>query len=386
MIRYSLFIIYGRNEMRKSHFMRIFLIMTLCVLLFIVSQSQTQQNLPKQELLNNIEILESVLDRIIVPEKGPVHVFGSATKGYYLMNYGVIFHVSSPFFSPGIILSNVGINLKVKRDNYIFVSEEEDEKETGDAKEDIEKLKQSIARFLSDWTSSLSDLKSEEKVTVIVDFNGFQSSFRTGLQPSIHQIKASVLFKEILNYRKGNLSKEAFKNKINYEELRSVDEDILILSNVIQTSLRYPDKGSLLDVSGDVNGFYFNGYGIIFFTDVSIGRSGYAEAFSIYTDALKKGKGRTITLKNIDEKIENSEKDIQKIEQKLIRLISDYGNNAKNVRPNEWFEIAVTFKGIPVNEKYSKGVFKVQKKTIDDYTQQKIEFDDFKKMVRITYY
>jgi hypothetical protein len=56
------------------------------------------------------------------------------------------------------------------------------------------------------------------------------------------------------------------------------------------------------------------------------------------------------------------------------------------LQPNEWIEIAINFKGMPVKDKYSKSILKVQKKNIDDYKREKIKYDQFKKLVKIIYY
>ena len=349
--------------------------------------ARAQQNLPNQELLNNIEIMESVLDRIIAPERGQIHFFSSNTKGYYLMNYGVIFNVGYSLFSRGIISIDLDKRLRVEENKIIIVGSE-DEEDTEDFDREMEKLKKSIVRFLGEWTSALSDLNPDEKVTVIVDFNGFFPTFQSLYAFSTSQLIASVPIKDVANYRRGRITKKEFINKITFDEVKSVDEDISILSNVIQTSLKYGDQKTKLGVSGDVKGIHFKGYGVIFFTDVSfgIGANNYKRALTIYSDALKKDKGRSITVESFSNESEKTEKDVKKLEQKLIHLISNYGHNLRRLQPNEWVEIAINFKGMPVKDKYSKSILKVQKRIIDDYNRERIKFEQFKKMVRIVYY
>ena len=137
---------------------------------------------------------------------------------------------------------------------------------------------------------------------------------------------------------------------------------------------------------GNVKGIHFKGYGVIFFTDISYGANLYTRAWSIYTDAAKKAKGRSLTIKNFSDEEKDMSQNIEKVEQRLINLISNYGHNLRNLQPDEWVEIAINFKGLPVKDKYSRSLLKVRKKVIDDYNRDAIKFDDFKKQVNIIYY
>lgn len=365
----------------------IFIIST-CISYFINSPIQAQQNLPDQELLDDIKILEAVLDKIIAPESEHIHFFSSNTKGYYLVNYGVIFNAGYSLFNRGIISLDFDKRIKLNEKNFVILEAENEEEETKEFDKELEKLKKSIARFLSEWTAALSDLNPDEKVAVIVNFNGFLPTLKNFYDHSAHQLIASVAIKDISNFRRGEIPQKEFYNRIAFDEVKSIDEDISILSNIIQTSLQHTDKKTKLGMAGDVKGIYFKGYGAIFFADISFGPGAdtYSRAFTIYSDALKKGRERAITVESFSDDLERKEKDIEKIEQKLIELISNYGTNLRTLQPEEWVEIAVNFKGIPVKENYSKSILKVQKKTIDDYSRDRIKFDQFKKQVNIIYY
>ena len=82
----------------------------------------------------------------------------------------------------------------------------------------------------------------------------------------------------------------------------------------------------------------------------------------------------------------NRENDLKNFEQKLMRSISNYGHTLRSMQPDEWVELAVSFKGAPVMEKYSKSIIKVKKKSIDDFYRDRINFDQFQKLVQIFYY
>jgi hypothetical protein len=366
------------------------MILILAISMFYVFNGQllAQQNLPSQDLLNSIEIMETVLDKLIMPDKGPFQFFGSNTKGYYLMNYGVIFNVSYSLFNQRMISIDFDKRLQSGKNNYIFVNEE-GEGLSDNYKKEKEELKKAMVKFLGDWTSALNDINPDEKVTIIVDFNGFFPTLRDVYDyDASHQLIVSVPIKEIADYRKGKSTREEFTKRIIFDEAKSVDEDISILSNVIQTSLKHADRKTSLGVSGDVKGIYFKGYGVIFFTDVSfgLGAQAYKRALTIYSDALKKGETRSITVENFSDEPGQTEKDVEKVEQKMIQLVSNYGHNLRTLQPDEWVEIAINFKGVPVKEKFSKSILKVQKKIIDDFKRDRIKFDEFKKRVNIIYY
>ena len=346
-----------------------------------------QQLSPDKEIVDDIEIMETVLDRLLAPEGIQIHFWGSNTRGYYLMNYGVIFNVNYPLMNKEMISINLEKQFELTRKQFLYIDEENnDEDVTRNAAEnfekEIEQLKKSVIRFLGSWTSALTSLNPGEKVTVIVDFNGFAPRFPGAFEASLHQLIASVPVGEIINYRKGKLNDEEFPRRVTFDQVKSIDEDISILSNVIRTSLEHVDSKTAFGISGDVRGIYFKGYGVIFFTDVTMGTN----VFTIYSEALSKAKERSIRIKSDSDLTKGRDQSKDKIEQKLIQLISNYGHTVRNLEPEDWFEIALNFIGFPLDDKYSKSIFKVQKKVIDDYNRGKIEFEQFRKIVQITYY
>lgn len=372
--------------MRKIVNINVYLILILC---FFYPANRTvfaQQSVPNQKLLNDIEIMETILDKLISPEKDHLQFFGATnTKGYYLANYGVIFNLNYSLINQRII--SFGIEKKFRENNLIYIDTDEEHKETtNEFEKELDQLKKSITRFLGTWTSALTELKPDEKIAVIVDFNGFFSNFASEYDVNLRQLVASVPVSDIKDYRKDKISEKEFARRLTFDEIKSGDEDISILANIIETSLAHENKKAELGLSGSVKGIYFKGYGVIFFTDISYGANLYTRAWSFYSEAAKKAKGRSLTYKSLYDEKKDSSKDIEKVEQKLINLISNYGHNLRSLQPDEWVEIAINFKGIPVKDKYSRSIIKVRKKIIDEYNRDNIKFDDFKKRVNIIYY
>jgi len=359
-------------------------ILVFSAVLSLGNLTYSQPNLPGQDLANDIEIMEIVLDKLISPEQGNFPFFGSNTRGYYLANYGVIFDVRYSFLNRGFISFGINQRFQIKENNLIVIDEQKEEKQlTDEVGKDIEKLKKSLVKFLSLWTTALSDLHPDEKVAVIVDFNGFVPSITSAIDFSTHKLVASVPIREIANMRKGSITLSEFEKKVDFDERKSQDEDISIFSKVIQASLEHSDQKMDFGLSGNVKGIYFNGYGAIFFTDVSFG----SNLFTIYSEAFRKGRDHSVSITAPPaDQVAKSVKNLEKVEQKLIQVISNYGHNLKALQPNEWVEIAINFKGIPMKENYSKSILRVQKKFIDEYNRDRLNFDQFKKMVKATYY
>lgn len=368
--------------MKKFACLILFFIFKFSQPYLIIPTIQAQEDIPKQELLSDIKIMETVLDQMISPEQEQIHFWGANAKGYYLKNYGLIFNVNCSF-NRGMMAINLEKRLKIKENNFVIVGKEEGKELNQDSQKEREQLKKSLVKFLGSWTSALSDLSPDEKVTVIVDFNGFIPGFTNDFDFSIHQLIASVAIRDITNYRRGITGDDDFIKKISFDEVKTADEDISILSNVIQTSLEHPDRSFAYGLAGDVKGIYFKGYGVIFFTNVTFG----SKEFTIYSNMFDKAKQEyALTVKDQAERSEQGEKNVRKLEQKLIQLVSNYGHTLRTLQPNEWLEIAVNFKGIPVRDKYSKTILKVQKKIIDDFSRDRIKYDQFKNMVRVIYY
>jgi len=354
---------------------------------FLISYGEetiAQKSRPSTELLDDIDIMETVLDKLIKPSPRHVYFFGSNSKGFYLLDYGVIFNIHHTLSNEGIIEVQLDELLKSRRDNAYIVRNNTEKEKTADYEKEIKQLKKSLSRFLGSYASSIRDLKPSERVSIIVDFNGFVGSFSRSLANTPRQLIASVKMADLKNHRQGKISDENFSQKINFSTINSFDEDISILGNVIKTSLEHPRDSRRFGLSGDVKGIYFKGYGVLFITNVNWGISGMKQLF-----VGDNNKGSfSFSISSNDEKkfIKDTEEDLKKLERKLIRSVSNYGHTLRGVQPNEWVELAINFKGSIGKDKHSKSIIKVKKKTVDDFHRDKISFEQFKKAVQIVYY
>ena len=366
--------------MMKKRFIIMFLITAL---LMIGKTSNAQQSRPGKNLLNDIQIMETVLDKLLNPQRHNFYLFGSNSKGFYLIDYGVIFNVNYSLSINEIIslkLSNQLDLLKGIRNNTYFVKEKTEKKEKFNFKKKIDQLKKSLTHFLGSYASSIRDLKPDERISVIVDFNGGVSGIRRYDYDIPEQLMATVYVRDLKRYRQGKINDKTFAKKIDFKEVLSLDEDISILSNVIMTSLEHVSDKGYFELSGDVKPIRIQGYGTLFFTNVNRA-SNRVLLKKFYTSDKQ-----SITATSNTYTSEDVEKCRKILEQKLIRSISNYGHTLSTLKQDEWIELAITFKGFLSNDNYSRGIIKVKKKAIDEYYRDKINFNQFMKRVQIIYY
>ena len=140
---------------------------------------------PNNELLEEIDIMEAVLSRLIGKNENTMPLLDSNAKGFYLNDYGVIFNVAYPIkYNISMFLSGPDGALTPKEtDAKVAQSLAELQKSkrriTIKGEDKIEKkdvipgIKKSLITFFTKYASSISELKPDENITVILDFNGF---------------------------------------------------------------------------------------------------------------------------------------------------------------------------------------------------------------------
>ncbi len=337
-----------------------------------------------RELLANIAIMETVLDRLLFPDRSQFRFMDGGTQGYYLMNYGVIFNVRASLLTNRIMAQKTLKKLYEMHENKLVYIETDDTEKTqsDDFSKEVARLKKSIVRFMGSWTAAVIHLNPSARVSVIVDFEHLMPPIADEPDQRVKQLIASVSIADIIDYRKGRLSDDEFARKVIFQEQKLMDEDVTILSNVIKASLEEPSNQLQWGIAGEVRGIYFKGYGVVFFADIIPGRSAVA-AYQKYLDRLK---DRSVTIPDRDFAFKGDEFKKDLMEQKLIQLISNYGFNMRDLAADEWFEVALNYKGTPIDGQYSRIIFKVQKRAIDDYQRERIRFDQFKKLVQVVYY
>lgn len=360
-------------------------LMAILTILSLGKDTYAQKKRPSSELLNDIEIMETVLDKLIKPNSSPdFFMWGRNSRGFYLLDYGVIFNINYSLLGEGLIEFQFDDLIKARNDETYFIKKDSEEKIDVNKEKEMEQLKNSLTRFLGLYASTIRDLQADENVSVIVDFNGFIGNFGKSHSGTPKQLIASIKMAELQNFRQGKTTEAVFQNKIQYANINTFDEDISILGNVIKTSLEHADKMKSFGLASDIKGVHFKGYGVLFITNIDWG---LGEMHPLIFRDRNQGKiAVSISSDEQNKSAKNRENDLKNFEQKLMRSISNYGHTLRSMQPDEWVELAVSFKGAPVMEKYSKSIIKVKKKSIDDFYRDRINFDQFQKLVQIFYY
>ena len=390
--------------------MKKIIISTVVFLLSISTFALGENRSPNEALLEEIDIMEAVLSGLIGKNTNGVALWDSNVKGFYLNGYGVILNAAYPaqynfsmvVLGPEDITAPEAEDAKVahaavelQKTQRVLAIKDKDKIEKKDV---IPEIKKALITFFTKYASSISELKNDEKITAIFDLNGFSfmTSHIKGDPPQ--QIMATLSMDDIADFKRKKITDEELGKRIIFDEIESVDRDVSIFSNVIQTSLAHMKQDSAFGFQGNVKSIYLKGHGIVFMLDANVG----IKSFKLLNDNLKEMEknlkdmekklevtGTTINKKIVTKPIiANGPKadDFKEYEEKLVKIISKYGNTLSNIKSDEYVEVALRLNKLGIREGFSKGHIKVKKADIDNFHKGKINFDNFKKKVSVIYY
>ena len=340
----------------------------------------------------DIEIMETILNKMFSKDK--VTFFDCGTNGYYLDGYGVLFKV------PYSLKKFVHVNENYEKAVELYISKSNEFLTTSKAKKkaedklsskkkfdkELQKIKDTLTRFLGDYISALNYLKSNYWVTIIVYFNSSSGWFDGFYEDKdINQLIAKVQMKDINSYRKGKLSFDRFKKKIQYVAKSNgdtaIDEDVDLFSDIMQSFLERNEKEKEFELSDGVKGIYLNGYGAIFMLKANmepnilkvITTGDGKNSYSISTVSS------SVDSQNINEKIKNMKKEI-------VSLLSRFGHTMRNLNSNEWLEIALNINAHGFDEDFSKYIMKIRKKDLNELNLERINLNEFKRRIKVITY
>ena len=335
---------------------------------------------PNGELLEEIDITEAILNVLLSTDRGVTSFSGLNIGGYYLADYGVIFHVN---YHQGFKFIYEVFNSQTKpQETKQFVLNNKDKAEQ---KNLIPELKNKIARFFNNYGPTLTGLKLSEKITIILDLNG-NAFMQPGSKNSLpSQLIATVSMGDILKYKEKKPS--AIENQIIFTEVNSINDETEIFSDVIKSSFKHVNGSSGLDLNGEVKSIYLQGHGIVFMADVGVGMGLQPIIMKIEDAHRKLNASNQIALaKKLPDESEPN-KDISKeYEDRLIKLISKYGYTLSKINKDEWVIVMLNFNRMGITSNFSKDVIKVKKSDIDDFNRGKIDFVNFRKKVSVVQY
>lgn len=384
------------------------IIITIMIFLVSITSNTIAEELsPDKALIKEIEVMEAILNKTLGENtKGvPGYIMGDtnyiSARGVYLPGNGVVFDVPYLAYQPGYEgpADNPGETYGTSGwGGTPYWSGKEDAK----PEVLIREIRDSIVTFYTKYTPSVSELKPDEKFTVVMNLAGLAAKFYKKKNPFPMQILSTLSMKDIESFKKNKISEEEFRNCIVINEVDSINEDVAIFSRIIQTSFAQMNEGEGFAYQGDVVSISLPGHGVLFMLDPDIWvksiemvindikemrESAYTGEFDklgnpiINNDILNKKSKYPKTAMGFE--IDST----KKYTEKLIEITSKYGQTLSSVGPDGYVEIALVFNMEVISSRpFSARIIRVQKSDIDDFHKGKIDFEAFRKQVTIFSY
>ena len=267
----------------------------------------------------DIEIMESVLDKIIVEDSPIYFSFGNRFEGEYYDNYGIILSCESS----GVLALTEIIEVNVDRVPY-FISDKDDKKvvvkkKEKDVKTNVDEKQKSIDEKLNETRVSLEDfmlnyargamsMKDNEKIMINIKFKETMRGNKNLKTPVYMQMSANVT--DLKKYYSGKLSETKMKKALKYEAPLEApsNKDIDVMEDIFDTFL---DKDNdFINLHNATSGTYLDGFGAVFNIPVSSGRGilPMSMNFEVLEKKLEDGaKQIEVHAKALEEKIAKME-------------------------------------------------------------------------------
>ncbi|MBN2105218.1 hypothetical protein JW835_14360 [bacterium] len=353
-------------------------------------------------LKRDMKIMESVLDKLLDQDNINMRFTGNS-RGIYIPDYGMVFYMEKPQPYHPVMLptldKNIGqmmangnkFNKKVeKQQNWLFsdsnLAEFQKKTETLE-KESIEAIKSGITEFFSHYAPSISMLKDNDRIAVLVHLNGWWS-----LTQENSFITAWIRQKHAEALRQSHGNNHHLQSNIHFDINAgdaSIAKDIDIMTEIFDQAMATSKEPHYSSTSG----LYLNGLGALLFMDIQPGfRFGNLDtSFSIVIhnrgDALS---GYSLTA-NAQGSAEETDTRLllQNMSDELFDLMASYGHTLQ-VKPEEQFIVEVTvgprilFFGQDSGNPSSIRM-QLTKRDLDAYNQGKISLNSLKNKLVLQY-
>jgi len=401
-----------------------YVLIILFFLGFYITPLLKAQDQAKEEIIQDIKTMEKILDTLLHEESTPRRFTPHNTKGVYIPEFGLIFHVQqNPFERIRVKILNKRMEqmqldklkssldtltankensleklqaIKEKRiqeripsmhkdkDIYILGSTEEDKYIAEHKEEIIQNIKDKIFIFYKKYTSSLRNLHNNDKIALIIDLDRENWSNQ---ETEKSFLTSQIDYQMLEQYRKQKIKDEALKNSIIYnvsEPDGDINSSIKIMNGIINENL---NKSRSFQRPLYNNGFYFNDLGIIFFLEIPeyiFSPYRYKAYFKQHLQVTqekedyKKAEDKQIDLKN----------KISDLKDNIFNIFATYGHTLQ-IHPDEYIIMNIDLGDKMfdlVNDQPSAITIKVRKKCLDDYYHGDLSKDNLQKKFVINSY
>lgn len=269
------------------------------------TKTSFSQTIDANRMNRDINIMENILSelfkaQISSSEEGAVvingqggYFRGNSTRGTYLPGFGVIFMVSNPGRNMYQISSGSGSSTF----SFYYNSEEEE----GDLEIDQESITKRIEEFLRDYSSTIGQLKNDEKVMVIHGSKSNTNSFfvrypathgqaSSDKKEALPVISVSAKVSDLSDYRAGKLSADNFNKRLAVATSEDKEYlDLKVMGNIFETALKEQEKESFR-LSGTVDYMMLDNFGALFSLHVRYNE--FPRAASILWDEVGRLRSR----------------------------------------------------------------------------------------------
>lgn len=371
-------------------YMLVLLLLVHCALTDFVIAQHDKHGMAWVE--DDIDILETVLDKMFFKRDVRMSLYGGKTNGYYLDDYGILFNIPYPmnYFIAGPDRLESFSKLYSDPEKLLQVATKLNEINTfPDIKllqdKEIAEIRKTIDRFMSDYVSTMSYASPNHWITLIVDLEQDSWIMNIGDRELVDQIIARVQIKYISALRAGKLSRDEFIRTIQYTYKMNDDtshhEEIDIFSQIVE-SYFINKNNDKIRFSNNLNGFYIDGYGLIFL--------GHIDMIPNFINIVTESSGdKNVAIHRFTATIDSLfdlEKRLDLLEDDVASLISRYGHTLTGLGDDESIEFAFNLRTPTIFNSASKVVYKVKKGDLSKLNDKKIDYTEFKRRFKVTRY
>jgi hypothetical protein len=369
------------------------------------------QDIDRERMQRDLNIMESVLNEMFQStwenRANNVQIFrlgnGEHVQGIYIEDYGVLFTVRGG--TPSIIT---------------FLNSEDREKKSLSensnnqvTKEDIIKR---ITHFLGNYGSTIGQLGSNEKVTIMfTDKVNRHSPVYTllsdkrgdiNVNPNTNPLPTILVTAKVSDlqaYRKDQFDEAEFSNRLNVltiEEDENKYRDLKVMAKILETSFEDNEDNSF-GIRGSVNYTYINDLGALFYLDASYGSGlfGLNIAVSKIRKELQnftKSESLSVSFDDEETSLSSSNANDKKLTKELNaayddfistlkETVVDYGRTLKSVKSDEqvYVSISLSTVGDDLPERVD---LQIKKSALDAYDKGKMSREQAMQQITVQEY
>lgn len=378
--------------MQKQHYLPLIPVMICMVSLILFSTGIFGMPAAdqKEEIKQDIKVLEGVLDQLIIQESPFLFSGGDQVHGLYLDGFGLMFDLQSNglLSLSDVITRSIRILPRVKIDTdseeKIIVTLDKDKKTdsaTVDEKAEIEKSLQKteelIIEFFRDYASTVKSLPERERICVnIRNSKGFQIG--SAEEPKVpEQLRACALVRDLNDYRLGKMNEAKLKARIKIDRLYESDanRDVDIFSRILDRVIGPDAENHWIHWTGKTRAMYLEDYGVIFFTPVT--GFDHLEKIIIKKAGELEKKMRWL---EADVKIDSL---MDAITTKIIDVLGQYGATLRSVKKDETILVTVDLSRRFWTETPNTLYLKVSKSDVERFSREELTTEQFRKAIAV---